>query len=75
LNAIGHILSLMSFQEGEPRNPTDVTSRDWKCIQRPIRDWLAERFESNRTHLLAVADRMLGSLTEADDAGWGPARP
>jgi RNA polymerase sigma-70 factor (ECF subfamily) len=32
------------------------------------RDWLAERFEANRTHLRAVAYRMLGSLTEADDA-------
>jgi RNA polymerase sigma-70 factor (ECF subfamily) len=31
-------------------------------------DWLADRFESNRTHLRAVAYRMLGSLTEADDA-------
>jgi len=31
-------------------------------------DWLAERFESNRTHLRGVAYRMLGSLTEADDA-------
>ena len=31
-------------------------------------DWLAERFESHRTHLRAVAYRMLGSLTEADDA-------
>jgi len=31
-------------------------------------DWLAERFEANRTHLRAVAYRMLGSLTEADDA-------
>ncbi|MGH7460911.1 MAG: sigma-70 family RNA polymerase sigma factor, partial [Longimicrobiales bacterium] len=31
-------------------------------------DWLAERFESNRTHLRAVAYRMLGSRTEADDA-------
>lgn len=29
---------------------------------------LAERFESNRTHLRAVAFRMLGSLSEADDA-------
>src|SRR3954452_25025043 len=32
------------------------------------RDWLAEQFEENRTHLKAVAYRMLGSLTEADDA-------
>jgi RNA polymerase sigma factor (sigma-70 family) len=31
-------------------------------------DWLAERFEENRTRLRAVAYRMLGSLSEADDA-------
>ncbi|MGY0236744.1 sigma-70 family RNA polymerase sigma factor [Longispora urticae] len=31
-------------------------------------DVLAERFEANRTHLRAVAYRMLGSHTEADDA-------
>jgi RNA polymerase sigma factor (sigma-70 family) len=31
-------------------------------------DWLAERFEEQRTHLRAVAYRMLGSLAEADDA-------
>src|SRR5262244_1083530 len=30
--------------------------------------WLAERFEEHRTHLKTVAYRMLGSLTEADDA-------
>jgi RNA polymerase sigma-70 factor (ECF subfamily) len=30
--------------------------------------WLAERFEENRSHLRAVAYRMLGSLGEADDA-------
>ena len=32
------------------------------------RDDLAERFEEHRTHLRAVAYRMLGSLSEADDA-------
>jgi RNA polymerase sigma factor (sigma-70 family) len=32
------------------------------------RDWLAERFEEHRAHLRAVAYRMLGSLSEADDA-------
>lgn len=32
------------------------------------RDWLAERFEEHRSHLRAVAYRMLGSLSEADDA-------
>jgi len=36
-------------------------------------DFLAEQFEEHRSHLRAVAYRMLGSLTEADDAvqeGW-----
>jgi len=32
------------------------------------RDWLADRFEEHRTHLHAVAYRMLGSLDDADDA-------
>src|ERR687889_649802 len=31
-------------------------------------DWLAQRFEEHRTHLRAVAYRMLGSVSEADDA-------
>ena len=31
-------------------------------------EWLAARFEDHRAHLRAVAYRMLGSLTEADDA-------
>src|SRR5215218_3453641 len=30
--------------------------------------WLTERFEAHRAHLRAVAYRMLGSLSEADDA-------
>ena len=30
--------------------------------------WLAERFEANRPHLRGVAYRILGSLSEADDA-------
>jgi RNA polymerase sigma factor (sigma-70 family) len=32
------------------------------------RDYLADRFEANRSHLRAVAYRMLGSVSEADDA-------
>ena len=32
------------------------------------RDWLAERFEEHRTRLRAVSYRMLGSMSEADDA-------
>src|SRR2546428_3993944 len=35
-------------------------------------EWLAERFEANRTHLRAVAYRMLGPLSEADDAVQEP---
>jgi RNA polymerase sigma factor (sigma-70 family) len=31
-------------------------------------DWLAERFEENRPHLRTVAYRVLGSVSEADDA-------
>src|ERR687889_1892102 len=31
-------------------------------------DRLADQFEANRTHLRAVAYRMLGSVSEADDA-------
>src|SRR5262245_52259196 len=32
------------------------------------KEFLAERFEEHRTHLRAVAYRMLGSVSEADDA-------
>jgi RNA polymerase sigma factor (sigma-70 family) len=32
------------------------------------REWLAEGFEDNRAHLRSVAYRMLGSVSEADDA-------
>ena len=31
-------------------------------------DWLAQRFEEHRRRLRAVAYRMLGSVSEADDA-------
>jgi RNA polymerase sigma factor (sigma-70 family) len=31
-------------------------------------DWLAKRFDENRTHLHSVAYRMLGTASEADDA-------
>ena len=32
------------------------------------RDWLTRRFEEHRTRLRAIAYRMLGSSSEADDA-------
>src|SRR4051812_27882261 len=38
------------------------------CDEMDEREWLAERFEDHRAHLHAVAYRMLGSATEADDA-------
>jgi RNA polymerase sigma factor (sigma-70 family) len=44
----------------DPTRRRDVTVNE--------RDWLAERFEEHRTRLRAVAYRMLGSLSEADDA-------
>jgi RNA polymerase sigma factor (sigma-70 family) len=31
-------------------------------------EWLAKQFETNRTHLRSVAYRMLGSVSEAEDA-------
>lgn len=34
----------------------------------PTREWLAEQFEGHRAHLRAVAYRMLGSASEAEDA-------
>jgi RNA polymerase sigma factor (sigma-70 family) len=38
---------------------------DWLMDEKA---WVADRFEEHRAHLLSVAYRMLGSLTEADDA-------
>ncbi|GAA4204737.1 RNA polymerase sigma factor SigJ [Microbispora amethystogenes] len=43
---------------GRERNVTAVDEREW----------LTERFEEHRTRLRAVAYRMLGSMSEADDA-------
>src|SRR5262249_56031585 len=48
-----------------------VETRRKKVTAMGERDWLAERFQAHRPHLRAVAYRMLGSLTEADDAVQG----
>ena len=45
-----------------------MTEPDEKVSPMNERDYLAERFETHRTHLRAVAYRMLGSLSEVDDA-------
>src|SRR6266568_4389226 len=45
-----------------------MTPATEECDLVDDRAWLTERFEEHRTHLKAVAYRMLGSLTEADDA-------
>jgi RNA polymerase sigma-70 factor, ECF subfamily len=39
-----------------------------ECDLMDDRAWLTERIEEHRTRLRAVAYRMLGSLSEADDA-------
>ena len=44
-----------------------LTMEGWNLTQQD-RDWLAGRFEEHRTHLRAVGYRMLGSLSEAEDA-------
>jgi Sigma-70 region 2 len=45
-----------------------MTDRDEERGPMDEHDWLAERFEENRPHLRAVAYRVLGSASEADDA-------
>jgi RNA polymerase sigma factor (sigma-70 family) len=47
-------------REGRENNPTEHGGED--------REWLAAQFETSRTHLRAVAYRMLGSASEAEDA-------
>jgi RNA polymerase sigma-70 factor (ECF subfamily) len=44
----------------------DTTRR--RNVRVDEQEWLAERFDEHRSHLRAVAYRMLGSLSEADDA-------
>src|SRR5829696_9178640 len=48
--------------------PSGMTRCTEVMCQMDEREWLAERFEEHRTHLRSVAYRMLGSLSEADDA-------
>jgi RNA polymerase sigma factor (sigma-70 family) len=63
--AIGFLLAVShrpapAGQYDDGSRPEDVTVNET--------GWLAERFEAHRAHLRAVAYRMLGSGSEADDA-------
>jgi RNA polymerase sigma factor (sigma-70 family) len=57
---------LLSHRAGFIRHYYDGTRR--RDVTVGESDLLAKPFEENRTHLRAVAYRMLGSLSEADDA-------
>src|SRR5438067_7375268 len=56
----GHIDRGLVRQRYDDHERGDVTVRD--------RDLITDEFERHRPHLRAVAYRMLGSLSEADDA-------
>jgi RNA polymerase sigma factor (sigma-70 family) len=59
-SSFGHIgLSLLVISYDETK---------WKDVTVDQKEWLAEQFESHRARLKAVAYRMLGSFSEADDA-------
>ena len=60
IDLLGHIGWVSSVYYNDEVRPQRVTVHDGEV--------LAERFEAQRSHLRAVAYRMLGSLSEADDA-------
>jgi RNA polymerase sigma-70 factor (ECF subfamily) len=60
LSPVGHIARAHRVTECDTGRREDVTMTE--------DDWLAERFEQHRARLRAVAYRMLGSLSDADDA-------
>ena len=58
-------LSQLTSRSRSPGMATRMTTRTGPLDRR---DWLAAEFERQRPHLRAVGYRMLGSMTEADDA-------
>ena len=61
------LAALLCHIDGVPGVIVVTGQREGKSLMEE-NDWLAQRFEEHRTHLRAVAYRMLGSLAEADDA-------
>ena len=57
---------LLSHRPGFVRHYYDGARRRDVTVEQS--EWLAKPFEEKRAHLRAVAYRMLGSLSEADDA-------
>ena len=55
-----------TLSESVQRTRVERSTREERDMDQ--QEWLAARFEDNRPHLRAVAYRMLGSLSEADDA-------
>jgi RNA polymerase sigma-70 factor (ECF subfamily) len=62
----GEILTPPSLRSRSVRHNDDEGKQE--KVTMPRSDWLTEQFEVNRGHLQGVAYRMLGSLSEADDA-------
>jgi RNA polymerase sigma factor (sigma-70 family) len=54
--------------EAAPSRVTPSTPREKNVTAIDEREWLTERFEAHRPRLRAVAHRMLGSPSEAEDA-------
>jgi RNA polymerase sigma-70 factor (ECF subfamily) len=63
-----HVLLSVRLSHRRPLSRQWGKDPDWR--EEPVDDqaWQAEQFERHRDHLRAVAYRMLGSVTEAEDA-------
>jgi hypothetical protein len=62
------ILTSLSPRPGFVRHYYNDATRRGIVTEMEEHEWLAQRFDAQRTHLRAVAYRMLGSISEADDA-------
>jgi RNA polymerase sigma factor (sigma-70 family) len=62
------ILTSLSHRPGFVRHYYNDVARRGIVTEMEEHEWLAQRFDAHSTHLTAVAYRMLGSISEADDA-------